>query len=253
MRKEAWTYSLTAAILGALGVLIRWLQCQQIFEPDTGLAVKDAFVSVLMVLTLAAFAWALWWLSGKMDLEYTAPEPEEALALPNRYVGWALTFGAVIAAGGALLQFFTADNMFFRAVALLGLLSAAVLGMLPSLPRWGNFGAALVLAPVLFFALWLVGYYKENSVNPVVWGYAMQILAMAACLLAVFRLCGYVYYRMKPRQTLFACGLGGTLGLTVLMDNAPGPARLLFAGWGIGLCVLCWILLDNLQLPGEKE
>ena len=94
MRKEAWTYSLTAAILGALGVLIRWLQCQQIFEPDTGLAVKGAFVSVIMVLTLAAFAWALWWLSGKMDLEYTAPEPEEVKVYQPRHAVPSVTSSA---------------------------------------------------------------------------------------------------------------------------------------------------------------
>ncbi len=253
MQKEAWTYTLTAAIAGAVGLLIRWLQCLNAFEPETDLPVRGSAISVIMVLTLAVIAGVLWWMSGRMHMEYTRPEPEDALAAPNRLSQAALVAAALIAFGGAALMFFTADGMFFRLAALLGLISAAVLAMTPSLPRWGSFGAVLAVAPVLFFGVWLVGYYKENSTNPVVWDYAMKILSMAACLTAVFRLCGYVYYRMKPRQTLFACGLAAALGMAALMDRGAAPARLILTGWGLGMLAMCWVLLWDLEPPEEPE
>jgi len=255
MRKEAWTYSLTAGVMGAFGVLMRWLQCQNIFEPETGLAARGHFLSVLMVLTLLGFAAALWRLSGRMSLENAREEPEDALAPPpEKLAGAVLAFGALIAGAGAMLLFFTEGGRLFRLIALLGLLSAAVLAMLPQLPRWGAFGAWLAVTPVLFFALWLVGFYKERSVDPVLWAYAMQILATAACLLAAYRLCGCVFYRLKLRQTLFSCGLATAFGLSALMDpHITAAARLLFAGWSVGCGALCWVLLRNLRDDTEEE
>ncbi len=252
MQKQAWLFSMTATVLGAFGVLLRWLQCETIFDAETGLPVRGAFISYLLVVVLIAFVAGLWWLAGKMNLDGAREEPEDALALPCRETGWALTAAAVVAGGGAILMFFTKNDMLLRITALLGLLSAAVLAMTPSLPRWGGFGAFLSVIPVVFFCLWMVVFYKQNSTNPIVWRYAVQILAMAACLLGVFRLSGYVFYRMKPRRAIFACGLALTFALTVLMDETGIAARLMFAGWGVGLGVMSWVLVRNLD-PEKAE
>ena len=253
MQKEAWTYTLTAAVLGALGMLFRWIQCLNAFEDETDLPIKGSPVSVIMIVVLIVFTAALWWLSGRMHTQYTREEPEDALAIPNRLALAALAVSALIAFGGAALLFLSQNDLFFRIAALLGLVSAAVLCMLPSLPRWGGFGAALAVVPVVFFAVWLVGFYKENATNPVVWDYAMKILAIAGGLLAVFRLCGYVYYRMKPRETLFSCGLAAVLGISTLMDRGTAPARLVLTGWGLGMLTMGWILLWNLAPPDKDE
>ena len=252
MHKQAWLYSMTAMVLGAFGVLLRWLQCQTIFDAETGLPTQGAFVSYLLVIVLAGFAAGLWWLAGKMDLTGAREEPEDALAMPARPLGWLLTGAAVLAGGGAALMFIMETSMLLRITALLGLLSAAVLAMVPSLPRWGGFGALLSVVPVVFFCLWMVVFYKENSVNPILWRYAVQILAIAACLLAAFRISGYLFYRMKPRKAIFACGLALTFSMTVLMDEAGVAARLMFLGWGIGFGAMSWLLVRNLE-PEDKE
>ena len=41
MQKNAWTYSMAGAVLGTFGLLLRWLQCEIIFD-ETGLPVKSA-------------------------------------------------------------------------------------------------------------------------------------------------------------------------------------------------------------------
>ena len=40
MQKEAWRYSMSATVMGAFGVLLRWLQCEAIFPDDSGLPVE---------------------------------------------------------------------------------------------------------------------------------------------------------------------------------------------------------------------
>ena len=255
MQKNAWIYTIAASVLGALGLLFRWLQLQSVFDETTGLPTQGAGLSTLVVLSIVVMTAGLWWLSGRLSPDVEL-EPEAALAAPNRLTGLLMTAAGALAALGSAAMFFTESGMFMRILALVGFAAAAVLALYPSTARWGGFGAALTVLPVVFFSGWLVAFYKENSTNPVVWDYGVRILAIAACLLAAFRLSGCVFYRTKPRQGAFACGLGMCLALMVLMDNASVGARVVFFGWALGFGTMAWTLLRNYYfqgpLPAEK-
>ena len=252
MQKQAWTYSLTGAVLGAFALLLRWLQGEMIID-ETGLPVKGAAISVLLVVFLFTAAAALWVLAGRLGAERSSAEPEEALAVTNPVPTVLLALAGAAALAGALLLVVEAESLFLRVTALLGVLAAAALSLYPSLPRWGGFGAGLALLPVVFFALWLVEGYKDNAVNPIVWDYGMLILAIAGALFAAYRLCGYVYYRINSRRTVFACALAVLLCLSVLMDELPLGIRVIMAGWAIGYGTLCWVLWRNLLPPKAEE
>ncbi|MBQ7737715.1 MAG: hypothetical protein IJT62_07780 [Oscillospiraceae bacterium] len=252
MQKEAWTYGIAATVLGALGMLLRWLQRQIIFEEETGLPIKNAPISVVFVVFLILAAAGLWWLSGRLSWENAPQEPEDALAQPFRVVSVLLAAAGFAAGAGAAYMFLTETSLLLRVAALLGLFCAPVLALTPSLPRWGGFGTLLAVLPVLFFSFWLVLFYRESAVDPIVWEYGVQMLSIAGCLFAAYRLCGYVYYRIKARVAVFACALGMVLCMTVLMDDASLGARALFAGWGVGLGTLCWLLVYNFS-AGEKS
>lgn len=198
MQKNAWTYTMAGTVFAAVAVMLHWLQVQKIFDPETGLPTLHAPITTLLVVVLVLVAAALWWLSGRMKTDCAPEEPEDALALPHRETGWILIAAAALAALGSAYLFFKEDSALMKAAALLGILSAPVLAMMPQIPRWGGFGAALSVLPVLFFCLWLVVFYKENAANPILWSYGMEILAIAMCLLAVFRLSAYLFYRAKP-------------------------------------------------------
>ena len=160
---------------------------------------------------------------------------------------------AALAALGSAYLFFKEASTLMKAAALLGILSAPVLAMMPQIPRWGGFGAALSVLPVLFFCLWLVVFYKENAANPILWSYGMEILAIAMCLLAVFRLSAYLFYRAKPRRAIFACMLALITSLATLTDSVSLGARAVLGGWGIGTAVMCWIIINNFVPPAPEE
>ena len=251
MRKEAWTYALAGTVPGAFGLLLRWLQCQIIFD-ETGLPTQNAFMSWLLTIYLAAMIALLWWLSGKFTPPDAKTEPEEAFACANRRTAQFLGIGALAVGLGAALMFLRVDGIAFRIAALLGILSAPVIALYPSLPRWGGFGAALSLIPVIFFSLWLVMFYKTNAVNPILWQYAMEILAIAGCLLAAYRTASWLFYRADPHKSIFSCALAAALALMVLMDDVSMGERVMFVGWAICFGVLCWILVAGFY-PEKKE
>ena len=249
MQKNAWIYTIAASLAGALSLLFRWLQLQSVFDETTGLPASGAGLSTLVVITLAAAAAGLWWLSGKL-CPHMELEPEAAFTLPNRLCGLLMYGAGAVAALGCAAMFFTEETFFMRILALVGFSSAAVLALYPPISRWGFFGAMMTVLPVLFFAGWLVAFYKENSTNPILWEYGPQILAIAGCLLGAFRLSGCIFYRTKPREAVFACGLGLCLALTVLMDDASLGTRLVFLGWALGFGTMGWILLRSFYMQG---
>ena len=253
MQKEAWTYSMAGTVLGAFGLLLRWLQWEIIYDEVSALPTANRPISSIVVLYLGAMTLGLWWLSGKMSVDMASDDPDKAMAVTGRLVTVLLIIAALAAGAGSALLFLQEEGLMLRIAALLGILSAFVLANYPSLSRWGGFGAGLALVPVIFFSLWIVTFYKTNAVNPIVWEYGIQILAIAGTLLAVYRLSSYLYYRATPRKAIFACGLGQALCLTVLMDNASLGARVIFAGWAIGLGVMSWVLLRSVPEAAQEE
>ena len=246
MQREAWTYSLTGAVLGAFGLLLRWLQREMILD-ETGLPLRHAVISGLLVAFLFAAGAALWILSGRLGGDRSPEEPEEALNVQNPIPVVLLGLAALAGLGGALLMVVGSDSVLLRVSALVGVLAAAALAFYPYLPRWGEFGAGLSLLPVIFFSLWLVVCYKDNAVNPILWEYGMLILAVAGALFAAYRLCGYLYYRINSRRTVFACALAVVLCLSVLMDDVALGTRVLLGGWALGYGTICWVLWRNMR------
>jgi hypothetical protein len=253
MQKKAWTYTMAGTVCGAVAVIFRWLQVQTVFDEETGLPTLHAPLTTMLVVVLIAVAALLWWLSGRMHADWSPEEPEDAFALAHRETGWLLVAAAAVTAFGSVYLFFTEDDTLMKTAALLGLLSAPVLAVMPQLPKWGGFGAALSVIPVIFYSLWLVVYYKNNAANPILWSYGMEILAIAMCLLAAFRLSAYLFYRAKPRKAIFACMLALTASLATFTDSASIGLRAVVGGWGIGCAVMCWVLIRNFTPPEPEE
>ena len=251
MYNKSATYCIATVIMGAFSLLLRWLQCSAIFSDKTDLAVAGAPVSFMMGAVLVLVPIALWRLSRMVGMNEASREPDEALVNHHFSVGALLGVAALVAALGAVLLFFQSGSMHMKLVALLGLLAAPVVMLYPMLPGWGGVGAAFSLLPVAFYSLWMVVIYKENVVNPVLWRFAVLILAVAAGLYALFQLSAYLFYSAKPRKALFACGLATVYGMIALADSVMLSVKILLAGWCVALGTMSWILLVN--IPREES
>ena len=247
MQKQAWIQSMTSVGLGAVCVLLRWLQNMNVFDAETGLAAPHHTLSILLALVMAGSALALWIMNRALRGASSSEDPEKAMAEVPMPLTALIVCAGILAAGGAVLSFFLGVSTVNKVTALLGLVAVTGLVFFPFLNRWGGFGAFLSLTPVIFFSVWFVVAYRDYARSPVLWNYAPLMLAIAASLYGVYRLSAYFYYRAQPLKVVYACSLAAMLNMTVLMDTALGAGRLILGGWALGFAAIAGLLILNMS------
>lgn len=237
MRKNSILILCIAAVGGAFGFFVRWLQLRSALDAETGLMRPGAASGRVLI--------ALCVVVAAVQLLYT-------FRLRNRLPAPGLDF---FARGSAIYRFFCAAMGLLTFVAGVLLLLAALRGRMvlcfflallamfaglcmSALSMSATAGAAArclcCTVPVLFFCFWLIVVYKNNASNPVIWSFCMPLLAITANVLGWFYLAGLAYDKPKPACLLFFCQYAPFLSLLSLADSA---------GLGEKLALLCPSLL----------
>ena len=113
------------------------------------------------------------------------------------------------------------------------------------------------MMPVLCFTIWLVYCYKLNSLNSVVWAYAIEVLTICVALLAFFRMAGFAFGQPNAEKSLRLSMLGAFLCFMSLADNRNTGLQIMLFASALMLTLYAWIMTDNLvqddaPLPPEK-
>lgn len=251
MQKQAWIHASAPMVLGAVCLMLRWLQYINIFEEETGLAAANSTLSRLVAIALVLSAAILCGLSAYLRRFYAPHDPDEAFAAPPRILVGVLGLSAMISAVGAVAQYFLGTGILLKLTALLALLSVPAMMLYPVLSRWGFLGAVMAVVPVVFFSWWLVLAYRENAVDPVLWYYAPFILSVAFLLLASYRVMSYIFYRGNPVRCVRSSSLAALLCITSMMDENIGIARIILVGWAFALMAMIWLIVSNMELPEQ--
>jgi hypothetical protein len=181
---------------------------------------------------------------------FNAPtEPTAAFYSRNPPFPLLMLVSGILAAAGAVLMFRQGD-LLIKILALLGLLAAACLAFYPEAKSRGDLGCLLAAVPVLFFCFWLIVSYKENADDPVLWDYAIEILAIASSALAFYYMAGYHFYRAKPMRSVYFILLAAFFCTMTLADRRGLGASLMFSAAALSFFTLGWILIRNLR---QKE
>ena len=254
MQKNALTITLTTLVLGIFGAFLRWLQTQNIFEEETGLATPGAPISIIYViysvLALAVIAViVLGWLR-----HYAAPkEPEQALrcATPVPQI-LTCVFAAIFVCCALAMLFSVTDARFpilqrlFGAFGIFGGLCLPFL--LPK--RSGSLnsmsGTATVIA-TFFFCYWLIFAYKLHAEDPVVWVYGPEMLALVATTVGVYEIAVYFHDRAKPALTIFVLQAAAFLDISAVFDSRALPLTVMIAVCALLMLLLTYLLIANLK------
>ena len=119
--------------------------------------------------------------------------------------------------------------------------------------RSDSIGGTAGVVTVLFACFWLVFSYRVNSEDPVLWGYCVEILAIAATTLAFYQLTAYFFGRAKPSRALFLVQLAAFLDITTLSDERALGFTAIFAACAVFLLMAAFILISNLREKPEED
>jgi len=224
---------------GAAAFLLRLMQNRTGFEADTGLPVPGCLSAWLLPVLLAAL--------GGIFLLSVRRLPGERSATLLRFQDYFCADGAgipTLLVAGVFLWFlsgvcgiapvFSADAS--RKDLIVGLLSSLTGGCLFSVIapcRRGSrklLNGNLLLAPVVYLVIRLVLSYRENSVNPSLTAYYVELLALVFGILAFYRASSFAFGSGRTRRfTVYAC-MSLVLGIATLADAHTLSDRLLFGG-----------------------
>ena len=241
---------------GAFGVFFRWLQRQLAF--DDGLAGPSLW-NVVVPLSILAAAWIFRRFVEQFRDDRCHLPTDFHGALKNDLLLYRMVrvaVGALMILGAALLfaKSETDPNVgFLRVLSIAGALTGLSWPLLLAeanrepLARRRGLICLYSMMPVLFFAVWLVYDYKLNSLNSVIWAYAVEVLTVCVAILAFFRVAGFAFGQPNAEKSLRLCVLGAFLCLMSLADERHTGLQLMLFASALQLVLYAWIMVDNLE------
>ena len=172
---------------GISGYYIRSIELATVFDPVTGLAQRDAFISMVLI-GVSCFVFLVTIIfSIRASIRYTV-----AADYDNAFGTDSFTYPAIYTAIGTvwlvatLVYFFgyyvMGDDDLIIRIFSISSASAAIFLIIFSLEVYKNprrkFLSFLSVIPTLFMCLWLILVYRDNASNPVLFSYAYKILAI---------------------------------------------------------------------------
>ena len=250
---------------GAFGVFLRWLQLQLAFN-EMGLPEKSSFHVILVLYFIACAGVFLHFIRRYDKARLSAPEDfREAFGNTGRlYLALRVAAGLIVAAGAVLLFMQTEldkNSTDYRVLSGLALLSGLAFPVWLTLanrekPPKSWLLCVLSFLPMFCFAAWMVICYKLNTINSVLWSFAVELVAIALSMLAFFRLGGFVFGRPSWKHCLFTCAMAAVFCITCLAEERYLGMQLIFIGTAGELMLCCWILVTHFlkgEAPPKKE
>ncbi|MBP8640864.1 MAG: hypothetical protein KBI01_08210 [Oscillospiraceae bacterium] len=239
-------------IMGIFGAFLRWLQIQNIYEADTGLAARHSPWSYTLVLFFLLFAVLLWlWIRKLKDVHFTMKYPEVySKSIPFASVV-AIIIGVIMALGGALTlirSVQTSKTVFDLVLGLITFICAAgmasFIGSASNPKKKGNgyFGAISI---VFYLCFWLIAAYKFSAKDPVTWNFAPRLLAISATLLAFYFIAGFVFNKPRPLASLYLGLLGTFMCIITIADTYPLGEQFITVGFIASMTLLSFSQLNS--------
>ena len=240
---------------GAFGVFFRWLQGQMAFN-DQGLADPSA-LHVLVPLYLITVAIVFIRMVDKIrHRHYVLPtEINEALRNEGKLFSIARWGAGCIMILGGLLVFATCEveteASMLRILSLLAVLSGISYPLVLTEANSENPKPRklcwLTVMPILLFAFWLITSYKINSINSIVWAYAIEIVALVVVMMGFFRMAGFAFGAPKVWRCMFSSMFGGSICIMAIADSRNIGLQLILLGAAVMMVLYNWIMVSNLQ------
>ncbi len=261
MRKIALTLTVSTLVLGIFGAFLRWLQTMNAFDKETGFPIPGAGTTVVFVVysilvAAAFFVVTLVWL-GRWQRGTDAESALRCDSVIPLALGWVLC--AAFAAASCVLLFSAGQSRYplgqrlFGAFGILGGLSIPFLFGKKGGSGAGALGRGAATVLTLFFCYWMVFTYKLDSEDPILWHFALEILAVAAATAAIYFIAGYFFGAGQGGRTLIAVQLAAYLNISILFDERGTAMNVLLGVTAALMLLMEYLLISNLSEPVDEK
>ena len=254
MHKRTLEISCYVCGAGAFGVFFRWLQDQMAFNEE-GLAEPSALhviVPLYIIITAIVF---IRMVDNIKNKRYALPQEfNEALRNEGKLftiARWAA--GIIMMLGGVLLLAtceVEKEATMLRILSLLAIPAGLSYPIILSEANSENPRYRMLcfwsIMPIIMLAFWLVTSYKINSINSIVWAYAIEIIAIVVAMLGFFRMAGFAFGSVSPWRSMFFCMFGCSTSIMAIADSRNIGLQLILLGTAIMFVLYNWIMVSNL-------
>lgn len=246
---------------GAFSVFIRWLQTMLAYNEEQ-LVDASVFNFLVPAIIIASIFLFRGFLKKFRKERYFIPEDFfEAFKNDSKiYSVLRWLIGIVMIVGSVMLLMeceVDREAKFLRILSLGGVIVGICFPILftsankPHVTKIGSI-CFLTAVPVVFYCFWLITCYKINSINPVLWDYAMEVIALIVCILSFFYLAGFPYSVQKPWRAMFFAMLGCAMCIMMMADERYMGMEFMYLG-GAAMQLYCvWVMICNMG-QNEKE
>lgn len=251
MRKTAITFTVSALILGVFGAFLRWLQNSNAYDATGCLIPGNTITIVFLVYCIFAvvliFAFTLSWLR-----RFACPKDSLALcgaSVVPTALAWVCCVLFVLASVAIM---FTAHlgryPVLCRLLGAFGILAGVsfpfITGKSSSVVSMGRTASTVI---TLFYCFWLIYSYRVHANDPVIWNFAIEILAIASAATSSYYMAAFHFGGGNGTRALLALQIGIFFNVCTLFDNHDIPITVMFTVTIAVLMMLDFLVLSNLK------
>lgn len=229
MRKLYFFPALLSVLAGIGGFFLRKQQLNTIFDSVSGLAQTNAPVTIYLsvlstVFSLLAliFAFSIVKNSKRSSSYYSAFHIKSFGLLTLHVVSGIIlsAFSVVwLLKNGTDFYAITFTSSAFFILSFLSGISVILSAISAYRKKHIKGSGVMSVVPCLFFCVWLLEIYKQNSTNPVLLDFYIPCFACMASCLSFFYNAGYAFSHPKPKLTIIFNMLGIFFCITALADS----------------------------------
>jgi len=262
MRKSGIFLWILTIAAGAAGAVMRSIERDTVFDGLTGLALKNAPISLALIGLSVIFAAAALFLSFR---QRGGTEPGYMGAFGHHSIiacGLTAISGAAICVAAIFEQRrVVAEDGHGLAIYIwtaLGVAAGLALIIMAVRSYNGNNGrgdvALLSIVPVVFLCWWLISDYMTKASNPVILDYIYEVFAIGFGILGFYYAAGFAFGKSKPRKMVFCSQMAVYFCFITAMDGHSRAVSIIFAAIGASLLLSSAALILNLRSsPAEPD
>lgn len=99
----------------------------------------------------------------------------------------------------------------------------------------------------LFTGFWLITSYREAAAEPIVWRFAVGIVAQCVVMLAFYYVMGYFFNEPHTKWALFMCDMAALLCVMSAIDENGAAQSLTYGALAAQFFIWGFVITENLK------